>query len=312
VSQIVILTAVFLAAVLVVYGVAGLARRDPALRRMAAAAGPADARTGDAGSVFYKPKQSKLLELLAPVQRQLAQSDTKQVGVVKARLVQAGYYQPNSVEVYYTLRIALAVFGAIAASLAILFLLPPVASSVSLMLVLGGVAVGYYAPALVLGLRIGERRKLFRQGMPDAMDMILVGVEAGLSLPASIKHLCEEFADAHPIIAEQFRIVALEFQAGKSRPDALASLARRMDVQEARVFATMIAQSETLGTSLASTLRVLADEMRRDRMLRAEAKAMELPVKIAIPLVLFIFPALLSVIMTPVIIRIIRSMIETM
>jgi tight adherence protein C len=144
--------------------------------------------------------------------------------------------------------------------------------------------------------------------MPDAMDMILVGVEAGLSLPASINHLCEEFADAHPIIAEQFRIVALEFQAGKSRADALASLSRRMDVPEARVFSTMIAQAEQLGTSLSATLRVLAEQMRSDRMLKAEERAAELPVKMAIPLVTCIFPALFSVIMSPLMIRIIRTL----
>jgi tight adherence protein C len=245
--------------------------------------------------------------MLEPVQKQLAQSDQKQVGVVKSRLIQAGYYHPSSVEIYYSTRVTLAVGLAVAAALAIWLLLPPVGANAALFLILGGATLGYYLPALVLQIRIKDRQTAFRYGMPDAMDMILVGVEAGLSLPASIKHLCDEFADAHPIIAEQFRMVTLEFQAGKSRPDALASLAKRMDVQEARIFSTMIAQAETLGTSLATTLRVLADEMRRDRMLKAETKAAELPVKMAIPLVLLIFPALFSVIMTPLVIRILRA-----
>ncbi len=303
--EILILGAVFAAVVLVVFGIFGLSRRDPALNRMAGA-GAAAAATG---SIFYEKKKSKILDLLEPVQRQLAQSDQKQVGVVKARLIQAGYYHPSSVEIYYTTRFVLAIALAALASLAIMFFLPPMGSTNALLLVLGGATIGYYFPMAVLHFRIKGRQLAFKNGMPDAMDMILVGVEAGLSLPASIKHLCEEFADAHPIIAEQFRIVMLEFQAGKSRPDALASLAKRMDVQEARIFSTMIAQSETLGTSLATTLRVLADDMRRDRMLKAEQRAAELPVKMAIPLVLCIFPALFSVIMTPLMIRIIRTLI---
>ncbi|OFX00209.1 MAG: hypothetical protein A3E78_06435 [Alphaproteobacteria bacterium RIFCSPHIGHO2_12_FULL_63_12] len=299
-----LLTAVFAAVVLVVVGVAGVMQRDPALRRMATGGHS----PGAPGSIFYEKKRSKILDLLEPVQKQLAQSDAKQVGVVKGRLVQAGFYHPSSVEIYYTARVTLALGLAVAAVLALLFLLPPVGANGALILVLGGATTGYYLPALILGLRIKDRQTAFRHGMPDAMDMILVGVEAGLSLPASIKHLCDEFADAHPVIAEQFRIVTLEFQAGKSRPDALASLAKRMDVQEARVFSTMIAQSETLGTSLATTLRVLAEEMRRDRMLKAEQKAAELPVKMAIPLVMLIFPALFSVIMTPLAIRIFRAL----
>lgn len=304
-TELLILAAVFATVALVVIGAAGLARRDPALRRMVGAG----EMSAGAGSIFYEKKKSRLLDMLEPMQKQLAQSDAKQVGVVKSRLIQAGYYHPSSVEIYYTTRLLLAIGLAAAASLAILFLLPPIGANNALILVLGGATLGYYGPALFLHARIKNRQTAFRNGMPDAMDMILVGVEAGLSLPASIKHLCDEFADAHPIIAEQFRIVTLEFQAGKSRPDALASLAKRMDVQEARIFSTMIAQAETLGTSLATTLRVLADEMRRDRMLKAEQRAAELPVKMAIPLVLLIFPALFSVIMTPLVIRIFRTLI---
>lgn len=303
--QMLVLLAVFASVVMIVLGLSSLSQRDPALRRMASAGKPVAAP----GTIFHEKRQSKFLDLIEPFQRQLAQSDQKQVGVVKTRLVQAGYYQPNAVEAYYSMRILLAIGFAAFWVFAIWFLLPPSGIN-GLVLILGGATFGYYLPALYLHMRIKDRQTAFRRGMPDAMDMILVGVEAGLSLPAAIKHLCDEFADAHPVIAEQFKIVTLEFQAGKSRPDALASLAKRMDVQEARVFATMIAQSETLGTSLATTLRVLADEMRRDRMLNAERRAAELPVKMAIPLVLLIFPALFSVIMTPLVIRIFRALVS--
>jgi len=306
VIETVILFSVFAAVVLTVVGAFGLAQRDPALKRIASAT----RQSPTTGSVFYQKKSTRLLDMLEPIQKQLAQGDAKQVGLVKSRLVQAGYYQPSSVEIYYTIRVVLAVGLAAVAAFSVLFLLPVVGANSALLLIIGGAAIGYYAPALVLSLRISDRQRAFRLGMPDAMDMILVGVEAGLSLPASITHLCDEVADAHPIIAEQFHIITLEFQAGRSRPDALASLAKRMNVQEARTFATMISQSETLGTSLATTLRVLADEMRRDRMLKAETRAAELPVKMAIPLVLCIFPALFSVIMSPLVIRLLRTFVS--
>lgn len=304
--ELIISAVVFAAVALVVVAVSGLARRDPALRRMRTASEAAPA--GGSSSIFYERKQSRLLDVLEPVQKLLAQGDAKETGAVKQRLMQAGFYGPTSVEIYYSLRVALALGFAALAAIAIL-IVPPLGASVAQLIVLLSAAIGFYAPVLVLRGIIQDRRQAFRQGMPDAMDMILVGVEAGLSLPASIQHLCDEFGEAHPIIAEQFRVVTLEFQAGKSRSDALASLAQRMDVPEARVFASMIAQSDTLGTSLATTLRVLSDEMRKDRMLRAEHTAAELPVKISIPLVCCIFPALFSVIMTPLLIRIIRQLL---
>jgi tight adherence protein C len=303
-GELLILFATFMAVALIVIAVAGVLRRDPALRRMSGAT----VDTSTPGGMFYKKKQSRLLDMLEPFRKQLTQTDQKQVGVVKTRLVQAGFYDPMAVEVYYTVRLVLAVGLAIAATLLVLFVLPALGANISLFIILQAATIGYYFPALVVRSRIEERQTAFKRGMPDAMDMILVGVEAGLSLPASINHLCEEFADAHPIIAEQFRIVALEFQAGKSRADALASLSRRMDVPEARVFSTMIAQAEQLGTSLSATLRVLAEQMRSDRMLKAEERAAELPVKMAIPLVTCIFPALFSVIMSPLMIRIIRTL----
>lgn len=301
--EMIVLASVFSAVVLTVVGAAGLMNRDPALKRMSVSGQPSYQEK----SIFYERRSSRLQRLVAPIQKQLSQPETVKGKLVKNRLIQAGFYHPSSVEIYYTVRIIAALGLSGAAAVLTFFFLPVLGASSSMLFMIGGGLIGYFAPVVWLASRISQRQRAFRLGMPDAMDMILVGVEAGLSLPASIKHLCEEFSDAHPIISEQFRIVTLEFQAGRSRPEALASLARRMDVQEARTFSTMISQSETLGTSLATTLRVLAEEMRRDRMLKAETRAAELPVKMAIPLVLCIFPALFSVIMSPLVIRLIRT-----
>src|SRR5262249_37238373 len=147
-----------------------------------------------------------------------------------------------------------------------------------MLLVLGLVAFGFYAPVLIVQSRIDRRRESFRMGMPDALDMMLVGVEAGLSLNAAIKHIVKEFASVHPVVSEQFQTLTLEFQAGRSRSDAMNGLARRMKLPMTKTLASMIVQAETLGVSMAQTLQVLAQEMRTQRMLEAEKRAAELPV----------------------------------
>jgi tight adherence protein C len=172
--------------------------------------------------------------------------------------------------------------------------------------VLGLIAFGFYAPILVVQSRIDRRREKFRLGMPDALDMMLVGVEAGLSLNASIKHIVKEFSTVHPVVSEQFQILTLEFQAGRSRADAMNGLARRMKLPMTKTLASMIVQAETLGVSMAQTLQVLAQEMRTQRMLDAEKQAAELPVKMTIPLVLCIFPSLMAVAMVPAMIGILN------
>ena len=174
-------------------------------------------------------------------------------------------------------------------------------------MIFGGAAVGYYFPVLMLRIIIDNRRAEFSRGLPDALDLILVGVQAGLSLSAAMRYVVRELAQAHPVVAEQFQAIMLEFEAGLSRAEALKRLSKRMNVPEARTFATMITQADNLGTSISDTLSVLADEMRISRMLVAEKKAAELPVRMAVPLVTLIFPCLMIVIMTPVMISIMNA-----
>ena len=224
-------------------------------------------------------------------------------GIIRYRLIQAGFYNPNTDKIYALIRIGLALILSIGVAPLVVAYLQPLPANMIILAVVIAAVIGYFGPSLALNVIIQNRQKSFRLGMPDALDMILVGIESGMSFPAALQQLCEELADAHPVVCEQFQLVVLEFQAGKRRGDALHSMARRVDAIEARTFASMITQSEALGTSLAQTLRVIADEMRKDRLLKAEKTASELPVKMAFPLVLFIFPALFMTIMSPVLIR---------
>lgn len=297
-NQTVIISSIIFAIALAAYGVYELLGRDPAARRFRGATG-AGAAQGESVSLTYSDHRSKALRLVEPFQKAIAQSDPKQVSVARGRLIEAGFYRPSAVEVFFSLRVVLGIGGAVGAGLYQYFLLPSLSGNGALFMVVAAAALGYYLPSLVVSSRISERRRAFKLGMPDALDMLLVGVEAGLSMPASMQHIIDEFSDTHPIIAEQFQIVTLEFRAGKSRGDALAGLAKRMKLQETRTLASMIEQAETLGASLAQTLRVMADELRTQRMLEAEKAAAELPVKMAVPLVCCIFPALMAVALVP-------------
>lgn len=302
-SELIILAAVFLMVVMLVLGLFGLLAQETAVRRLTNISSDTAGATSTT-SIFYGQNQSRFMKLLRPLQNVMMRGEEEQsLGLVRRRLIQAGLYNPNTVQMYFLTRIVLALFFAGIVAPVGYSLLLPAPSSFLFIGVAAGAVLGYFGPSLALSLKIKDRKEQFKLGMPDAMDMILVGIESGMSLPAAIQQMCEELAHAHPVICEHFQIVGLEFQAGKQRGEALQAMARRVDVDVARTFASMIAQSEALGTSLAQTLRVIADEMRKDRLLKAERTASELPVKMAFPLVLFIFPALFMTIMSPALIR---------
>jgi tight adherence protein C len=250
-------------------------------------------------SLLYEDDRPKALKMLEPLQRRLTQSDPKQVTAARQRLIEAGFYRRSAVETYFTARLVLGIGFAVLAVFYLFVLSPGKDSLFQLFVVVLAAAAGYYLPAILVSVQISKRQEAFKLGMPDALDMMLVGVEAGLSLSASIKHIVKEFAEAHPIISEQFQIVTLEFQAGRSRSEALSGLATRMNIPVTRTLATMIVQAESLGTSMSQTLRVMAQELRTQRMLDAEKRAAELPVKMSVPLVLCIFPALMAVALVP-------------
>jgi tight adherence protein C len=305
-NPIAISSLVFLTFILAGLGIAGLITRgDHAVSRMReigrAGTVATEADDAQAFSLTYEDSRPAALRMLEPLQKKLAQSDPKQVSAARQRLVEAGYYRPSAVETYFTLRVILGLALPLVAIIATFTLYASWPMLQKLLAILGASAAGYYLPAMAVSARITDRQNKFKLGMPDALDMMLIGVEAGLSLSASMKHVVKEFAHVHPIVAEQFQIVSLEFQAGRSRTEALNGLARRMNIPVTRTLATMIAQSEQLGTSMSQTLQVMAQELRMQRMLDAEKTASELPVKMSVPLVLCIFPALMAIALVPAI-----------
>jgi len=173
-------------------------------------------------------------------------------------------------------------------------------------------ALGIYIPNVWLNIRAESRKQDIVNGFPDCLDLMLVCVEAGLGLEAAFDRVGREVLRSHPLLAEVLSAATLELRAGASREQALRSMANRAQVDEIRAFTTLLIQSDKLGTSIGTTLRVYASEMREKRKLRAEEKAHRLPVLLSIPLVACMLPTMIGVLMLPAVIKVIRIIIPIM
>ncbi len=173
-------------------------------------------------------------------------------------------------------------------------------------------ALGLYIPNLFVRAKADRRQRDIINGFPDALDLMLVCVEAGLGLEAAFSRVGMEMTTSHPRLAEQFGAVVLELRAGRSHEDALRRMADRAGVDEIRAFATLLIQSTKLGSSIAQTLRTYASEMREKRRMRAEEKAHRLPVLISIPLVACMLPTMIGVLMLPAVIRVVRAILPAL
>ena len=180
----------------------------------------------------------------------------------------------------------------------------------NILIVLGvATLAGFYFPDLCLKLWIGWRKEQIVLGFPDALDLLVVCVEAGMGIDAAMHRVAEEIRLSSRVISDELRILNLELRAGKSRTDALRNLGTRTDVEEVRSFSTLLIQTDRFGTSVAQALRVHSDAMRTRRYQKAEELAAKLPVKLMFPLILFIFPAIFVVIVGPAAIQIYHAII---
>jgi tight adherence protein C len=173
-------------------------------------------------------------------------------------------------------------------------------------------ALGLYLPSLFIRARADRRQQALVNAFPDALDLMLVCVEAGLGLEAAFSRVGMEMTTSHPLLSEQFGAVVLELRAGRSHEDALRRMADRAGADDIRAFATLLVQSTKLGSSIAQTLRTYSAEMREKRRLRAEEKAHRLPVLISIPLVVCMLPTMIGLLMLPAAIRVFRAVLPAL
>lgn len=249
-------------------------------------------------------------EAAAAVKRlgdKLALQDPASVNQIKAKLIHAGFYGREAVGMYMGAR----AISLVLATVAVVLLLPWAIAGGGGMLalcmasILAG--VGIMGPDQLLQARTRARQIEYREGFPDLLDLLVASVEAGLSLDAAIGRVTEELTRRYPNMSVHLRVLTLELRAGRARKDAWGGLAERLGIDEAHSLATMLRQAEEMGTSLGETLAVFSDDMRAKRMLKAEEKAMALPAKMMIPLILFIFPCLMGVLILPAAFNISRT-----
>ena len=302
-SAIMLTLLVFLAATTMAFGVMATVHARGAVKRRAA--GIAE-HSGDANETRALRASS-----LKAVQRLLdyttkhysaSDKDKGEMKVLRRRLIQAGIFEAHAVGYFFVARTALAVGLAFAVFVLGPMIIPLHGSSFWLSVIVGGIA-GYLAPSLYLDRRISARRAEHRIGFPDFMDLLVVCADSGLSMEASLDRVGRELGDSYPSLCTNLHMANLEIRAGRSMTEALEHLGDRLGLEEARSFATLIQQSAELGSSITDALRVYSDDMRHKRLSLAEEKAYSLPAKLAIPMMICIFPVLFVVILLPVFVR---------
>ncbi len=227
---------------------------------------------------------------------------------LRAKLIAAGYSSPAAPRIFTLVRLVMTlVIPAIYVTVSLASEPPPSLLKLYLVGTLLAV-VGLYLPNLWITARADRRKQKIVNGFPDALDLMLVCVEAGLGLEAAFDRVGREMAISNPLISDMLCLTVLELRAGKSREEALRMMGERNQIDDVVSFTTLLIQSDSLGSSIGTTLRVYASEMREKRRLRAEEKAHRLPVLLSIPLVVCMLPVMIGVLMLPAAIRIIREL----
>jgi tight adherence protein C len=230
----------------------------------------------------------------------------RDTSALRLRLIQAGYPQASAVPIYLGARIGLPlVMGG-----SLVLLLPALGQSwvASVLMGVWGALFGYIAPTFIIRSRIARRQKQMQKALPDALDLLVVCVEAGLGLNQAMVRVAEEIERVSPVLSEQIGLVNLEIRAGTPRDEAFRNLGHRTGVQDIKSLMAMLIQTDRFGTSIAQALRTHAETMRTKRRQRAEEAAAKTTIKLVFPLVLFIFPALFVIILGPALIQIFEAL----
>jgi len=242
----------------------------------------------------------------------LNQPSAEDVRSTRQLLINAGYRSRKVPLMFLGAKLMLAVFAVLLFTLVPAKLMGfPSVSNLTICYVVAA-AVGYYAPIVWLRRVIASRKDALQRAMPDALDLMVVCVEAGLGLDQAIGRVSQEVSRTHPALGDELNVLTVELRTGVSRQEALKNLARRTDLEELGNLVAMLVQTDRFGTSIGQALRVYADSMRTTRRLKAEELAAKLPVKLLLPLIFFIFPSLIVVTVGPAVIRMARILLPAM
>ncbi|WP_116138620.1 type II secretion system F family protein [Trinickia diaoshuihuensis] len=320
IEQIVLLAGMFLVVFGTVLRALQLLRPDPLKRRIQdlsmPLAGAAAGTSGGAGSLDSTP-EGKWGQRIAEVSERVAKlsqpkDDDWDRSALRLRFMHAGF-RGKAAPAYYFAAKTLLALALPAISLA--FAAPRFSAGHTLdalFILLAASALGFYAPNLVLSQLTTRRQRAIVEALPDAVDLMTVCVEAGLGLDAAMLRVTEELGSKSPTMTTELELVLLELRAGAGREKALRNLAARTGVEDIDTLTTMLIQADRFGTSIGDSLRVYTDSMRTKRRMKAEEQAAKVALKLLFPLIFFIFPTLIVVLVGPAAIQIYRQLLPTM
>ncbi|MES2902255.1 MAG: type II secretion system F family protein [Pseudomonadota bacterium] len=245
-------------------------------------------------------------QAVGPFARVMAPAGDWENSPLRLRFINAGIRREDARLIYFGLKTVLPIAFSFGTWLLLRAFTSMDEMSVTMNLGLAALA-GCYLPNLALWLRLRERKRQIFESFPDAADLVLVCVEAGLGLDAALTRVADEMGMTCRPLAEELHLTNLEMRAGGTRAQSLRNLALRTGIEEIGTFATMLAQSDKFGTSIGESLRVFSEDLRHKRQVRAEEHAAKVPTKMLIPLCLFIFPAIIMVVLGPAMIVIVRT-----
>lgn len=295
--------------IILVIGIVGMfSSSDAGAKRMRQNAPGKTAVPSTRTALPYTQGDAGLMRMLKPVSRFLEpRSRTDRLALAKT-LLRAGFYNPGSVNKFLMARIVCSIFCPVPTLLIGRFALGFTSGQWTVLWLGLGAVVGYYMPRMVVHHFMQKRQEAITGAFPEALDMLLICVASGSSLTSAFQRVGQEFREFSKPLSEEFRYLTLELQAGISRAEAFRNLADRVNLPEVGTLVSLLIQSETLGASLSKTLRIHAEEMRKDRMNKAEELANKLPVKISAVTALFILPCVFVVVLTPAVIQVMQSL----
>ena len=241
-------------------------------------------------------------DIMVDLGRRATPGNPHQISQLRFTLMRAGLLGQKAVSIYFAARF----FMVVLPQIALLYLVPRLSLidpilplSASLFLAIAGLTL----PGVYIRKRTARLEREYKEGFPDMMDLLVACVEAGMSIDAAVTRVAEELGERYPNLALHLKIHALELRAGRARQDPWKNFSQRLGIEEASSLTTMLRQAEEMGSSVGATLRVFSKDMRKKRMLAAEEQAMALSAKLSLPLILFVFPTLLGVLILPAIVR---------
>ena len=303
------LALVFFAVLAGAFGVMRLATRGSVHERI-------DLLSKDHAVLAKAPKHTPLIEHIAKITSPLAKlslpDDNWERSAIRTRFITAGFRHPSAPAIFFAAKTILALLLPLLMYLALSSSGKQHSTNTLLIYLLSAATLGNYLPNLLLRNAITRRQNEVFESFPDALDLMTICVEAGLGIDAALARVASEIGLSSPILSEEMTLVTLELRAGGTKEKALRNLALRTAVEDVDSLVSMLIQAERFGTSIAASLRIQSDLLRTKRRMRAEEMAAKIGLKLLFPLIFFIFPSLLVVLLGPAMIQIYTVLLPSM